>query len=312
MAVQTEPITDAAPQAPVQAAGLSAQPEAVSAPESLPRGVRIVEQAPGGPSDPPSGLWASRHLIGLMVHRDFIGRYRGSLLGAFWPLINPLGHLILYTFLFCVVLKVRLGTDPSMGNFALYLMAGLLPWGCLSESLSRSTTTVLESPNLVKRVVFPLEILPTVLVVSSLLSELVALTILFAATVICFHKVNATMIFLPLIVMSQVLLMAGLSWFLSSLGVFIRDFRHIMALALQAWMYSTPIVYPPTALPANLQFLLWINPMAGIVCDYRHVLLDGRCPDLGMYAAYTLTSAAIAVAGYTFFMRTKKSFADVI
>jgi lipopolysaccharide transport system permease protein len=312
MALQTESITDATVTAPMPQAGMPALPEVTSPAKSLKRGVRIVEQSAGSRADPPSGLWAARHLIGLMVHRDFIGRYRGSLLGAFWPLINPLGHLILYTFLFCVVLKVKLGTDPSMSNFALYLMAGLLPWGSLSEALSRSTTTILESPNLVKRVVFPLETLPSVLVISSMLSELVALTILFAATILCFHKVNATVLFLPLIVASQVLLMAGLSWLLSSLGVFVRDFRHIMALALQAWMYSTPIVYPPTALPANLQFLLWINPMAGIVCDYRHVLLDGRAPDWGMYVAYTLTSAIIAVAGYTFFMRTKKSFADVI
>src|ERR1700726_3982784 len=111
------------------------------------RGVRIVESG-AGPEEP-SGLWARRHLIGLMVHRDFIGRYRGSLLGAFWPLINPIGHLLLYTYLFCVILKVRFSSDASTANFALYLMAGLLPWGCLSESLSRSTTVVLESPNLV-------------------------------------------------------------------------------------------------------------------------------------------------------------------
>ncbi|HEY9778137.1 MAG TPA: ABC transporter permease [Planktothrix sp.] len=276
------------------------------------RPVRIVELSDGSPSEPPEGLWARRELIGLMVKREFSGKYRGSLLGTLWPVINPIGHLILYTFLFCVVLKVRLGNDGSMSNFALYLMAGLLPWSCLSDSLSRSTTVILESPNLVKRAVFPLEILPLVGVISAVLNELPALGILFVATIIFFHQVHVTALFLPLILVSQVLFVSGLSWWLASLGVYIRDFRHVMTLALSAWMYATPIVYPPTALPANLQFMLWLNPMAGIVGDYRHVLLDGRPPDWKMYAVYTTVALVICLAGHRFFMNTKKSFADVM
>lgn len=263
-------------------------------------------------SKAPEGLWAFRHLIGLMVHRDFIGRYKGSLLGAFWPVINPLGHLVLYTFLFSVVLKVRFGTDPSQSNFALYLMAGLLPWGCLAEALSRATTVVLESPNLVKRVVFPLEILPFVLVISSFLSELVAFTILSTATAIYLGKLHLATAFLPLIIISQLTFMAGLTWLLAAIGVFVRDFRHIMSLALSAWMYATPIVYPTSALPDNLKFLLWINPMAGIVTDYRRVLLEGRPPDWPMYASYTAIALFTYWLGHTFFMKTKKTFADVI
>ncbi|HEY9712546.1 MAG TPA: ABC transporter permease, partial [Chroococcales cyanobacterium] len=243
--------------------------------------------AQGAAPQSPRGLWGNRHLLWLMVHRDFIGRYKGSLLGAFWPLINPLGHLVLYTFLFSVVLKVKFGNDPSTSNFALYLMAGLLPWGCLAEALSRSTTVILESPNLVKKVVFPLEILPMMLVVSSFLSELVAFGILLVATVLVTGKLQATILFLPLIVATQLVFMAGLSCLLASLGVYIRDFRHVMALALSAWMYGTPIVYPASALPANLQFILWINPMAGIVTDYRRVLLEGLPPDWLRFAAYT-------------------------
>ncbi|MBI2809651.1 MAG: ABC transporter permease [Candidatus Melainabacteria bacterium] len=240
--------------------------------ESKPRvpGSRVSTVAAG--SEAPTSLWGNRALIRLMVHRDFIGRYKGSLLGAFWPLINPIGHLVLYTFLFSVVLKVKFGASDSTGNFALYLMAGLLPWSCLAESLSRSTTVILESPNLVKRVVFPLQILPVVLVISSLMSELVAFTILFVAATITLHTVNPTILFLPLIVVSQILFTGGLSCLLASLGVYIRDIRHLMALGLSAWMYATPIVYPASALPANLQFLVWINPMAGIVTDYRRVL----------------------------------------
>jgi len=274
------------------------------------RGVRIVVGEPE--REQAGGLWERRDLIGLMVHRDFIGRYKGSLLGAFWPVINPVGHLILYTFLFSVVLKVKFGTDPGQSNFALYLMSGLLPWSCLSESLSRSTTVILESPNLVKRVVFPVQILPLVLVISSVLSEMVALGILVVATVICLHTINLTIAFLPLILAAQVMFTVGISWMLASIGVFIRDFRHIMSLALSAWMYATPIVYPASALPANLKFLLWLNPMAGIVTDYRRVILEGKQPDWANFAAYMTVAIIAYVVGLTFFQRTKKTFADVI
>lgn len=263
-------------------------------------------------SQAPTGIWGNRNLLMLMVHRDFIGRYKGSLLGAFWPLINPLGHLVLYTFLFSIVLKVKFGNDPSTGNFALYLMAGLLPWGCLAESLARSTTVILESPNLVKKVVFPLEILPIVLVVSSFFSELVAFVILIAATLLCIGHLNATIICLPVIIASQLLFTAGLSCLLASLGVYIRDFRHVMSLALSAWMYATPIVYPASALPQNLKFLVWLNPMAGIVTDYRRVLLEGRWPDWTLYLSYTAVAVVAWCVGYTFFIKTKKTFADIM
>ncbi|HEY9676763.1 MAG TPA: ABC transporter permease [Drouetiella sp.] len=273
-------------------------------------GIRIATVAAG--DEAPTSLWGNRKLIALMVHRDFIGRYKGSLLGAFWPLINPIGHLVLYTFLFCIVLKVKFGGVDSTANFALYLMAGLLPWSCLAESLARSTTTILESPNLVKRVVFPLQILPVVLVVSSLMSELVAFSILFVATTFTLHKVNATILFLPLILTSQILFTGGLSCFLASLGVYIRDIRHLMALALSAWMYATPIVYPASALPENLRFLIYINPMAGIVTDYRRVLLEGNSPDWPVFASYTVVAVIAWVLGYGFFQKTKKSFADIM
>ncbi|MBS2000630.1 MAG: ABC transporter permease [Candidatus Obscuribacterales bacterium] len=280
--------------------------------ESKPRvpGRRISTVAEG--AEAPTTLWGNRALIRLMVHRDFIGRYKGSLLGAFWPLINPIGHLILYTFLFSVVLKVKFGASDSTGNFALYLMAGLLPWSCLAESLSRSTTVILESPNLVKRVVFPLQILPVVLVISSLMSELVAFSILFVASVFALHTVHPTILFLPLIMVSQILFAGGLSCLLASLGVYIRDIRHIMALGLSAWMYATPIVYPATALPENLQFLIWINPMAGIVTDYRRVLLEGLAPNWPVYASYTAVAVIVWALGYGFFQKTKKSFADIM
>ncbi len=261
---------------------------------------------------PITSLFAHKTLLKMMVSRDFKGRYRGSLLGALWPLIQPVGHLLLYTFVFCVVLKVRFGADTSTGNFALYLMSGLLAWGAISESIARATTCILEVPNLVKRVVFPLEIIPIVIALSAAATQLGGLSILVLCAVVYQGGVHQSLLFLPLIALPQILFTVGLSWILASLGVFVRDMRHLITLALSAWMYMTPIVYPASALPANLKFLLWINPVAGFVSDYRRVILEGQLPDFWQYASYSLVSVFLFFFGYYFFMKTKRSFADVM
>lgn len=257
-------------------------------------------------------LFKQRHLLGLMVKRDSLGRYKGSVLGLLWPMINPIGHLFLYTFLFSIVLKVRFGDNGSTSNFALYLMTGLLPWSAFAEALSRSSTVILEHPNLVKRVVFPLQILPLVTVFSALFTEFVAFSILLVGVLIINHGLPPTILYLPLIIASQIMLTAGISWLVGSLSVYIRDIRHLMALALSAWMYGTPIVYPATALPESIKFILWINPMAGIVLDYRRVVLEGLAPDWQRFGVYTTVAFIVCVIGFTFFEKTKKSFADVM
>lgn len=261
---------------------------------------------------PLTSLFGFRTLIKLMVKRDFQSRYRGSLLGALWPLIHPVGHLLLYTFVFCVVLKVRFGQDGSTGNFALYLMSGLLAWGAISESLARSTTCVLEVPNYVKRVVFPVEIIPLVVAISALTTQLGGMLILSLCAGVYQQSLHASLLYIPMIMLPQIMFMVGLSWILASLGVYVRDIRHLMSLALSAWMYMTPIVYPASALPENLRFLIWINPVAGMVGDYRRVMLEGKAPDFGIFAVYSAVSIVLFFAGYYFFMKTKRSFADVM
>ena len=248
----------------------------------------------------------------IFVRRDFLGRYRGSLLGILWPLINPIGHLLLYTFVFSIILKVRFNDDASTSSFALYLMAGLLPWSALAEAVSRSTTCILEVPNLVKKVVFPLEILPVVPVVSSVMTASISISLLVVLSALRAGGIHWTVVFLPVILCVQGLLMGGLCWLLAALGVYIRDMKHMISLALSVWMYTTPIVYPAKAIPAHLSFLLWLNPMAGLVTDYRRLIIEGAPPDwlrLSMYAAVTVV---LWFAGNYFFMKTKRSFADVM
>lgn len=259
-----------------------------------------------------ANLYRFRHLAGIMVYRDVVGRYKSSLLGSFWPLINPIGHLLLYTFVFNVILQVRFGNNAGPANFALYLMTGLIPWGAFSEAIARSSVAILEVPNLVKRVVFPLEIVPAVIAVSSMLSQVLALCLLVGATLLYTHQIHWTILLLPIVVIPQLLFTTGLGYLLSSLGVYIRDLQHFLSLMLSVWMYATPIVYPASRIPANFQFLLWTNPLAGIVGDYRRLIIEGALPDWSSYALYTLISVCTWALGFFFFYKTKRSFADVI
>ncbi|MEZ4489170.1 MAG: ABC transporter permease [Cyanobacteriota/Melainabacteria group bacterium] len=259
-----------------------------------------------------ANLWNLRNLTWLMVQREFTARYKGSILGSLWPVLNPIGHMALYTFLFSVILQVRFGSSLSMSNFALYLMCGFLPWTAMSEALSSSSTKILEMPNLVKRVVFPLEILPLINTITSFLTGMIAIVLLCIFASIYQQTAHATMLLLPMIIIPQFLFTVGLSWLLSGLGVFIRDIRHFTALFLSAWMYATPIVYPADKIPENLQFLLWINPVAGMVTDYRRLILEGTLPDMTSYLVYTSVSVILFVLGFKFFYSVKKSFADVM
>jgi lipopolysaccharide transport system permease protein len=207
---------------------------------------------------------------------------------------------------------VRFGHDPSTSNFAVYLMAGLLPWGAFAESLTRASTSVIEQENLVKRVVFPLQILPLAVVVSSMLSEVIGTVILAVVGGIMAGHLNWTVIFVPLIWASQFMFITGLCWFVGSLGVYLQDLKHMMSLLLSTWMYASPIVYPASSFPPHLQFMIWINPMAGIVTDYRRVILEGKPPDWPLFATYTAVAAVCWFVGYFFFKKTKRSFADVL
>ncbi len=258
------------------------------------------------------GLWSMRHLIAVMVKRDMLGRYKGSVVGFFWTIINPVGHLLLYTFLFSIVLKVSFNGNASTGNFAANLMTGILPWTFLSDSITRSVTCITEQPNLVKRVVFPLEVLPLAVSISSLVSLVLGLSILVIIFTATSHSLHWTVCFIPVLLASQFLLVTGLGWLLSSLGVYIQDLRHMLTLGLSIWMYLTPIVYPAAALPKELQFLNWVNPCSGVVEDYRRVILQGVMPDWHMFATYTTIGALSWCLGYYFFNKTKRSFADVV
>ncbi len=257
-------------------------------------------------------LYRQRKLIQLMVKRDLVGRYKGSFAGLLWTVLNPLALLFVYWFVFAVIFRVRFGTDGRPINFVYYVVAGLLPWMAFSEALIRSNTCVVENVNLVKKVVFPLEILPANHTVASYINSLVGILLLIFLALGSRGTLPWTIVLLPLVVLPQLLLTAGIGWFLASLGVFIRDINHVIGLVLTIWMFLTPIVYPESLVPSALRPILHLNPFTAIVVGYRNILLDGVLPPTGQWLYLLGVSVVTFFLGFYWFVRTKKAFADVI
>ncbi len=234
------------------------------------------------------------------------------MMGMSWAIIQPLVLLALYTLVFSVILRVRLGGDGGIASFALYLFCGMLPWIAFSDAISRSAYVVLEHVTLIKRVVFPSEILPVYVVGATFIMELVALGV-FLLVVQLFHApLGWTLSALPLVFAFQLMLTLGLAWMLASLNVFLRDIGQVLGLALTLVMFLTPIFYTPEMLPARLRPLLLLNPMATVVHAYRKILLDGAWPALPGLAWLGGIAVAVFLVGHWFFVRSKRAFVDVL
>lgn len=256
-----------------------------------------------------------RDLIMQMVKRDIGQRYKGSYLGLLWSVINPLIMLLIYTFVFSVVFKARwkpTDTSVSLGEFAITLFAGLVPFNLFSEVMNRAPSLISNYPNYVKKVVFPLEILVVVSVISALVTSLIGLAILIVAGIIFMGILQPTIIFLPLIYLPLILLSSGLGWILASLGVYIRDISQGISLVMQVLLFMSPIFYSPDNVPEKYKLLLNINPMSMIVTDFRNLLLWGELFPIKEWALWTIVGVIISILGYVWFMGTKKGFADVL
>lgn len=253
-----------------------------------------------------------RSLIRSMVRRDVAGRYAGSYAGAFWTIIHPLMMMLTYWFVFGLVLRTRFGDDGRPSNFVLYFLAGMLPWLAFSEAAGRAPTVVLEHANFVKKLVFPLEILPANLVISGLFSQLFGLLIFFGGMLAFGRDPSWTALWIPVLLIPQVLFTMGLSWFLAALGVLFRDLGQFAGFLLTVWFFITPICYPEASMPQNMLWLLEKNPLYILVQAYRAVLLEGRAPALEPLAMLTAVSLAVFVLGHAWFYKLKKQFADLL
>ena len=251
-------------------------------------------------------------LIRAMVRRELSNRYKGSVMGLAWSIITPAVMIVIFTLIFSGIFNARFGNEGGHVGFAVYLFCGLLPWIAFSEGIQRATSVLTENVNFVKRVVFPIEALPVNVVLASLVHQLLGTVVLVVAALLLEGTVHLTVVFLPVLMLVQLIATIGLAWLMASLGVFIRDMPQFNQLLLMAWMYLTPIFYPEQMIPKRYDWLVRFNPMAPLIRSYRWALLEGRMPDWrGLI--FTLTFAIVCfTAGYWWFERTKKAFPDVL
>lgn len=273
------------------------------------RAIRSIGRAFSYPLRTITSRWS---LIRSMVMRDIRGRYAGSFGGAFWTILHPLLMMIAYWFVFGLVLRARFGDDDRPSNFVLYFLAGMLPWLAFSEAVGRAPSVVMEHASFVKKLVFPLEILPLNLVIAGLFSEFFGLLIFVGGLLITGRDITLTALWLPLILVPQVLFTTGMSWFLAGLGVIFRDLGQLMGFILTVWMFTTPIFYPETSLPQDYLWVFDKNPIFVLVDSYRAVLLEDSAPPWAPLAWLTAGSAVVFVAGHAWFYKLKKSFADIL
>jgi len=263
-------------------------------------------------TDPFGDLWQSRSLIFSMVQRDILARYRGSFGDAMWTLFHPLLLMVTYFFVFGVVLQTRFGDDQSRTGFALYFLAGMLPWLQFSEPATRSTFAILEHRVFVKKLVFPVSILPVNQAIAGLVTSFLATLIFLAALVIVRGGIPLTALALPLLLVPQILFTLGICWFLAATGVYLRDLGQVIGLLLTLWFFLTPICYPETSLPASLAPVLMKNPMFQFVRGYRQIFLEAQLPPAQVLLKLWAVSAILFFAGHAWFARLKRSFADIV
>jgi lipopolysaccharide transport system permease protein len=270
------------------------------------RSRRILRAIPKAFLYPVRSAVRNHKLMGSMVRRDILARYRGSFGGSWWTILNPLLLMTTYYFLFGRVLKQRF----EGGSYILYFLAGILPWLAFSEAVGRSPSIMLEYRSFVKKLVFPLETLPMNLVIAGAVTEAIGLVIFTLGLLYSRHAIPLSVLWLPVLVIPQLLFTVGLCWFLAALGVFLRDLGQIIGFILTAWFFLTPICYPESQLHGIR--ILSYNPILVLVRGYRAIFLENHAPDAIPMIALWIGAAALALLGHAFFHRLRRSFADVI
>jgi lipopolysaccharide transport system permease protein len=251
-------------------------------------------------------------LILSLARRELVARYKGSVLGVIWALLTPVVMIAIFTFIFAGVFGARFGASSSPWDYAIYLFCGLLPWNMFQETLVLSSSTIIAHSNLVKRVVFPLETLPIAQALSALGNQMFGTLALLVATLVIRHELHLTTLWLPVLVVPQLIATLGAAWLIASLGVFLRDIAQGIGLLLMAWMYLTPIIYPESIVPERFRFYIRLNPFTSLIRSYRRILIEGAAPDWTALAYFTAFAVVAFVFGYWWFAKTRKNFADVI
>ena len=266
-----------------------------------------------GPFEFVASAWRHRQLIRRLTRRQIESRYKGSVLGVMWALIVPLMMLAVFTFVFSVVFGIRWGVDvEGRGQFALVLFAGLIVFNLFSHCVTQAPTMLLQHTNLIKKVVFPLEILPWTVLAEGMFNVVMSYIVFFAVYLPVLGVPPATSIFLPVVLIPLSLFLLGVIWFLASIGVYVRDLNQGVGVVATMFMFLSPIFYPLSAVPPNFRIILYMSPLTLVIRDVRNVLFWSEMPHWIFWCASLVVAWLVAWFGFAWFMKTKKGFSDVV
>jgi lipopolysaccharide transport system permease protein len=275
----------------------------------------LMKDHPATPHELVASFLRGHSLIYALSKRDVVGRYRGSYFGIAWSFITPLFMLLVYTFVFSIIFKARWSAQSdSKTEFAIILFAGLLVYNLFSECITKAPNLILNNVNYVKKVVFPIEILPWVNLYSALFHAAITLVVWIIGYSILFGLPHITTVYLPLVIIPLCFIVMGFSWFLASLGAYLRDIGQVIGIAVIAMMFLSPIFYPTSLMPDGYRYLMALNPLTLPVEMARDFLFFGVSPgsNLKLIALYWLASLVIMFMGFYWFQKTRKGFADVL
>lgn len=258
-------------------------------------------------------LWQQRRLIRRMTWRDILGRYRGSAGGLAWSLFIPILMLAVYTVVFSGIFKARWSAESSSPlDYALQLFVGLIIHGLAAECLNRAPALIVGNVSYVKRVLFPLDTLPVINLLSALFHSAISIVVLLVFFALVEHRLPLTALWLPVVLLPYLVLLCGVSWILAALGVYLRDIAQVTGLITMILMFLSPVFYPVSNLPVRFHPFFQANPLTLIIEQARVVMLgDGR-PDLAALGLYLIAALGVAWIGLAAFHRMKKGFADVL
>lgn len=272
-----------------------------------------MQRFSASPREVVASLWANRSLLAGLIRREIAGRYQGSTLGILWSLFNPVLMLAVYTFFFSVIFRVRwLGGSGSKTEFALILFAGLLVFNFFAECITRAPSLILSNVNYVKKIIFPLELLPVVVMGSAGFHLLVSFVVWLVFYIVIFGVPHAGVLLFPIVLVPLVLLTLGVAWFLASLGVYLRDVSQVVGSLMPVLMFLSPVFYPLKSLPEEFRGVVHVSPVTVAVEQARDVMYWGVPLDWQVWGGYLAISGVIAWLGFSWFQKTRKGFADVL
>lgn len=258
-------------------------------------------------------LTKHKYLTWEMAKREITERYKGQILGSFWAVLHPLVLIIVYVFIFVFVFKIKMGGTREMPlDYTTYLLAGLIPWLSFQEAMMKASTVIIVNANIVKQVVFPVEILPVKGVISSLITQVIFFLMLIVYVGISYHSLHWTYVFLPLLIFVQALGMIGVSYILAAVGAYFRDVKDFVQVFSFIGVYLLPIFYLPEQLPELFKPLIYLNPFSYLIWCYQDVLYLGRFENPWSWLIFIVLSHAVFIIGYRLFRKLKVMFGNVI